>query len=224
MTAPPETVARAEGVLGEVVLRRRTNPAGYELIVGGVFLMDTAASSTEELLAASVLDRHDAPRRILLGGLGLGVTLGALLADARVERVDVVEIEPLLVEWLRSGLVPGADAWLRDPRVRVVIGDVRAAIRDAAPATYDGVVLDVDNGPDFLVHPQNAAVYERPALAGAAGLLAPGGMLAVWSAAPSATLPAVLGHVLGGCDEVVRTVHRMGRELTYHLYLARRSQ
>ena len=92
MDLPPETIARADGVAGEVVLRRRAaenapEPAPetvYELIVNGVFLMDTADVSTERLLADAVLDRHGAPRRVLVGGLGLGVTVHALLADIRV--------------------------------------------------------------------------------------------------------------------------------------------
>jgi len=220
----PETLARAEGVGGEVVLRRRAGAEGsvYELIVNGIFLMDTAESSTERLLADAVPDRHAAPRRVLVGGLGLGITLAALLADVRVEIVDVVEIEPLLVEWLRSGLVPGVEALLADPRVRVSVADIRDALRDATAGTYDAVLLDVDNGPGFLVREANAAVYQAPAVRNAARALAPGGVLAVWSAAPSATLATTLSRLVGRLGEVVRTVEREGRPVRYHVYLARR--
>ncbi|MGH3680585.1 MAG: hypothetical protein ACRDT2_10100, partial [Natronosporangium sp.] len=79
MTGGPETLARADGVLGEVVLRRRPGPV-YELIVNGVFLMDTTETSTEQLLAELVLAHRPAPRRVLVAGLGLGCTLAALLA------------------------------------------------------------------------------------------------------------------------------------------------
>lgn len=223
MDPSPETLARAEGVGGEVVLRRRAGAEGsvYELIVNGIFLMDTAESSTERLLADAVLDRHAAPRRVLVGGLGLGITLTALLADVRVEIVDVVEIEPLLVEWLRSGLVPGVEAVLADPRVRVSVADVRDALRDATARTYDAVILDVDNGPGFLVREANAAVYQAPAVRNAARALAPGGVLAVWSAAPSATLATTLSRFVGRFGEVVRTVEREGRPVGYHVYVAR---
>jgi spermidine synthase len=217
----PETLARGDGVLGEVVLRRRAGPV-YELIVNGVFLMDTTETSTERLLADAVLDRHDAPRRILVGGLGLGVTLAALLADVRVEHVDVVEIEPVLVDWLRSGLLPGVETVLADPRVTVIVDDIRRAVRSAASASYDAVVLDVDNGPDFLVRDDNAAVYERPALGDMARSLAAGGIFAVWSAAPSTALASSLITLIGPCEELVRSVDRGGRQLSYHLYVARR--
>jgi spermidine synthase len=230
MDLPPETIARADGVAGEVVLRRRAaenapEPAPetvYELIVNGVFLMDTADVSTERLLADAVLDRHEAPRRVLVGGLGLGVTVHALLADVRVEHVDVVEIEPVLVDWLRSGLVPGVEVVLADPRVQVVVADIGDAVRSAADGRYDAVLLDVDNGPDFLVRDANAAVYQTSALRDMARVLAPHGMLAIWSAAASPALASTLAALVGPGEEVVRTVGREGRTVTYHVYLARR--
>jgi spermidine synthase len=217
MEEGPATIARAEGVLGEVVLRRRPGPV-HELIVNGVFLMDTAETTTERLLAELVLTRHRSPRRVLVGGLGLGCTLAALLADPRPEWVEVVEIEPLLVGWLRAGLVPGAAAALADPRVRVRIADVREVL--GTGERYDAVVLDVDNGPGFLVHERNAAVYEPPALAAAGGALRPGGVLAVWSADPAPSLRAALTEQVGPTEQIVRRVERQGRPLDYYLYVS----
>jgi spermidine synthase len=178
--------------------------------------MDTAETTTERLLAELVLGRHPAPGRVLVGGLGLGYTLAALLADPRVARVDVVEIEPLLVKWLRAGLVPGADRALADPRVHLRIADVRAAL--AVTGEYDAIVLDVDNGPGFLVHDRNAAVYEAPALRAAAGALRPSGLLVIWSAEPAPALRAALATHVGPTEQVVRRVERQGRLLDYYLY------
>ena len=157
---PPMTLARGEGRLGELVLRRRgsTSPI-YELIVNGVFLMDTVETSTERLLAEAALERCRAPRDVMVGGLGLGFTVKALLADHRVEHIDVTEIEPLLVDWLRADLVPGTAAVLSDQRVRGTIGDVAGAF--AAPASYDVALLDVDNGPDFRVSELNPPAATR---------------------------------------------------------------
>lgn len=218
----PTVLARADGVLGEVVLRRRPGPV-YELILNGVFLMDTAETTTERLLAETVLARHPAPHRVLVGGLGLGCTLEALLADGRVGQLTVVEIEPLLVEWLRAGRVPGVDRLLRDPRVQVEVADVRLALQAHHPEPYDAIVLDVDNGPGFLVHQRNAAVYRRPVLAAAARALRPGGLLVVWSADPAPRLQSALAQVVGPVDQIVRRVTRQDRELEYHLYAARRA-
>ena len=223
MYEPPETLARGDGNLGELVLRRRSGtPPVYELIVNGVFLMDTAETSTERLLAEAVLQRSRDPRRVLIGGLGLGYTVGALLEDPRVERIDVVEIEPLLADWLRAGLVPGAAAVLGDERVHLAIGDVVASLATAEPASCDAVLLDVDNGPDFLVHGRNATVYEEGGLGAAARVLRPGGMLAVWSASSAESLSARMAAVVGPVEHVTRAVNRDGRPMTYHLYVAQR--
>jgi spermidine synthase len=219
----PERLARGDGVLGELALRRRVDLNGHavvELIVNGTFLMDTAQTATESLLADAVLDRHAAPRRVLLGGLGLGVTGMTLLADVRVERLVIVEIEPLLVEWLQSGVVQGAQLVVEDPRVEMRTADVIDVLRCASDRSFEAVILDVDNGPGFLAHPQNAAIYGRVALADAARLLTPGGLLAVWSGDPSPRLVETLTEVVGPCEEVMQTVIRDEREITYHIYLA----
>ena len=119
---------------------------------------------------------------MVLGGLGLGYTMHELLADSRVEKCAVVEIEPALVEWLRAGLVPDGPALLADERVTVVVADIVVALAEAREASYDLVLLDVDNGPGYLVHAANAALYEPPALTDARRVLRPGGALVVWSA------------------------------------------
>lgn len=218
----PLTLARAPGVHGEVAVRRRQDgdESVYELIVNGVFLMDTTETSTERMLADVLLDRHPAPRRVLVGGLGFGTTARTLLTDVRVEQIHVVEIEPVLVEWMRGGMIPGIDTVLADPRLRITVGNVLDEVGMAEPGSYDGILLDVDNGPGFLVHSDNAAVYERPALESARDALAGGGMLAVWSADPAPQLRDALSDVLGAYIELDKTVIRSGREVTYHLYLA----
>ena len=218
-----ETLARGDGVLGEMALRRRVESDGqavYELIVNGTFLMDTSQTSTETLLADAVLVRHPAPRRVLVGGLGLGVTATAVLADVRVEQLVIVEIEPLLVDWLRSGLVPGAQLMLEDPRVEIRTADVIDVLRRAADRSFEAVLLDVDNGPGFLVHPRNAAIYERIVMTDAAQVLTPDGVVAIWSADPWPELGRMLATVFGHCEEITQTLFRDEREITYQIYLA----
>lgn len=210
-------IARGDGVLGEIALRRRGGV--YELIVNGVFLMDTAETSTEEMLAQAVLNRHAAPSRVLVCGLGLGFTTAALLRDPRVERIDVVEIEALLVDWLLAGLVPEATAVLDDPRVDVHVTDARDALAGAG-TVYDAILLDVDNGPDFLVSDKNASLYEPPALAAAAATLTPSGLLAVWSSHRSPRLREALATVCETCAETPVEIVRDGRPVTYFLYAA----
>jgi spermidine synthase len=218
---PTEEVARAESERGEVVLLRRDTGA-LELRVNGVFVMDTVETSTEQALAEAALAVVDEPRAVLVGGLGLGFTAHAVLADPRVEKVAVVEIEDALVGWMRDGTVPHGPAFLADERLTIVVADVRAAVAEATPSSYDLVLLDVDNGPGYLVHDQNAEVYAVPFLRQLHDLLRPGGALMVWSAAPDRALGEAVEEVFGAVAPVPLGVQLQGRAEQYWLYQARR--
>lgn len=214
-------VARAEGVLGELVLRTVEDDV-LELVSNGAFLMDSGDGSTERRLATAALDGARGHRLdVVVGGLGLGLTARAVAADPRVRAVTVVEIEPALVSWVREGLVPPAAGLLDAPGVDVVVGDVAAVVPRLPEGSVDAVLLDVDNGPGFLVHPANARLYAEPFLTAVAQRLRPGGVLAVWSAAADTRLEGLLAAVVGRCDTERLVVHRSGRDLDYWLYVAR---
>lgn len=194
----------------------------HELLVGGVLLMDDRDTSTERMLVQAALDQVlGDDLAVVVGGLGLGFSLAAALADARVARVLVAEIEPALPRWLDAGLVPATAGVLADPRVEVRVADVREVLAGLPPASVDVVALDVDNGPGFLVHDRNAALYGHGELARARAPLRPGGVLAVWSSHRAPDLRATLTDVVGACEERLLRVDRAGRELEYALYLAR---
>ena len=149
-------VARAESERGELVLRERRpvdgGPTSLELRANGVFVMDTVEVSTERAMAHAALAVVDEPRAVVVGGLGLGYTMHEVLADSRVEKCAVVEIEPALVEWMRAGLVPDGPALLADERVTVVEADVARRAR---------------RGPRGVVRPGAARRRQRPGLPGA---------------------------------------------------------
>lgn len=229
-TTPTEYVeiARAESDRGEVVLRERRDPvagehitAPLELRVNGVFVMDTLETSTERELARAALAQVEDPRRVVVAGLGLGYTMHEVLADHRVEHVAVVELEPAVAQWMRDGTIPHGPGFLADSRVQLLEADIRVAVAEAAGAAYDLFLLDVDNGPDFLVHGDNAAVYEREFLAQLRGCLRPGGVLVVWSSSESAALKDELAAVFGQVTATPHDVVLQGRDEQYWLYLAR---
>lgn len=217
-------VARAESERGELVLRERraegAAPA-LELRANGVFVMDTVETSTERALATAALALVEDPRAVVVGGLGLGYTMHEVLADSRVERCAVVEIEQALVDWMRDGTIPHGPALLADERVVLVVADVAVALAEARPATYDLVLLDVDNGPGYLVHEANAALYADAFLATARAALRPGGVLVVWSAAVAPELERALAEVFGNAEARALEVTLQGREEEYWLYVAR---
>lgn len=217
-------IARAETDRGDVVLRRRTAEAAadvLELRVNGVFVMDTLETTSEIELAAHALELVAAPEAVLIGGLGLGFTLQRVLADVRVERAVVVEIEEPLIEWMRDGTVPHGPAILADARATVINADIAMAIAEAR-STYDLVLLDVDNGPGYLVHAENEAVYEDRFLRRCHDLLSPGGVLVIWSANPAPDLLVAMRAVFGAADEQAHDVLLQDRPEQYFLYLARR--
>lgn len=216
---PPQEIARAESERGEVVLRRRG--AVLELRANGVFVMDTEETTSERALATAALELSAHPAEVLVGGLGLGFTLAEVLADQRVERCTVVEIEDAVVGWMRDGTVPHGPGLLAQDRVRVIVADVAMALRESAPASYDLVLLDVDNGPGHLVHDTNAALYGVPFLAEIAPTLRPDGVLAIWSAATSTALADAVRTVFGEVEELGYDVHLDGRAERYWLYVAR---
>ncbi len=214
--APTEVVARARTERGEVVVRRRAGDV-LELRVNGVFVMDTAETGTERLLARATLAQVAHPRRVLVGGLGLGFTVSELLTDERVEQVSVAEIEPAVVEWMRAGVLPGGQL-LGDPRVQVRVGDVRAEVARAPAQGYDVVLLDVDNGPDFLVYDANAEVYGERFLTECRRVLDDHGALTVWSSTRSEVLAGALRRVFGTVEARPLAVDLQGRDEQYWLF------
>lgn len=215
-------IARAETPRGEVVLRERraeNTPTILELRVNGVFVMDTLETATERALARAALALVDRPARVLVGGLGLGFTMHEVLADSRVEACTVVEIEQAVVDWMRDGTVEHGPKMLADERVSVVVADVAVALAEAGEAAYDLVLLDVDNGPDHLVHDANEALYKQPFLEAARRTTA--GALAIWSAAEAPQLRAAMESVFGNAVAEPYDVRLGDRDERYWLYLSR---
>jgi len=218
-------VARGESERGEVLLRRRIEDHAadaLELRVNGVFVMDTRETGTEMELAAAALDLVEDPRDVVVAGLGLGFTTQRVLADKRVERVVVVEIEDALIGWMRDGTIPHGPALLADKRLHIVAADVVMAVAEAS-STYDLVLLDVDNGPGQLVHGENARLYEPDFLTSTRQLLNRGGAVVVWSANPAPGLWETMKNVFGNCTEQRHGVLLQDREEEYLLYLSRRT-
>jgi spermidine synthase len=193
----------------DVVVRRRVDGA-LELRVNGVFVMDDVETTSERRLAEVVLAQG--ARDLLVGGLGLGFTVRALLEDAGVRMVLVAELHPDVV----------AASNVDDPRLEVVIGDIRALVSEQAPGLLDAVLLDVDNGPDHLVHAGNAAVYTDAFVAECARVLRPGGTLAVWSMADSPALRTTLASHFVDVEVERVPVRLQGRDEAYWILTARR--
>ena len=220
-----QTIARHTGPRGEVVLRRRlgTGVPVEELIINGVFAMDSSDRSSESLLGELVLPRDQA-RRVLVGGLGLGYTAAAISAK-KVDVIEVVEIEQCLIDWAHQGLTATLAKLASDPRVRLHAADVRLVLdgrSDGPVGPWDAIVVDVDNGPDFLIHDENEALYTEAGMQAAYDQLTERGMLAIWCQSVAPDLRAVLERVAPPVREHIIEVDRGVRSFRYAIYTVSR--
>lgn len=203
---------------GELALRRAAD-GQYEIISNGVFLMDTRDGRSERLLVDAALSRlARTPGHVLIGGLGVGFSLARAAADDRVGRVTVVERERAVIAWARRELAHVHGGATELPHVDVVEADLVEHVRVTGHA-YDAMCLDVDNGPDWTVTPGNAWLYGQDGLAAVESRLAPGGVLAVWSAARA---PAFEARLRERFDEVAVLAVPVARGEPDVVYAARK--
>lgn len=183
---PRELIDTAD-VPGGEPLRLFRRGADHMIVLERNELMNSRMSGSEEALAVMTLERlGKREARLLIGGYGMGFTLRAALAVLGDRaQVTVAELVPKIVEWAKGPMAALTNGCLDDPRVRVVFDDVGAVIAGGQGA-YDAILLDVDNGPDGLTRPGNDGLYSMRGLDAARQALRPGGILAIWSAAPDA--------------------------------------
>lgn len=196
----------------------------YEIVLeDGEQLMGSWASRSEEALATLVAERLGrAPQKILIGGLGMGFTLAAARrALPAATAIVVAELVPRIVTWAEGPLAHIVGGSLSDPRVTVALRDVHDVITETG-AAFDAILLDVDNGPDGLVHLANERLYSPWGLRAAHAALRPGGILAIWSAYPDPDFSARLRDA-GFAIEEINVVDREARpEARHTIWLARR--
>ena len=220
--------------MGVLTLRRRRKPGTetdvYEIKLGDEFLMSSAFTAAEIALADIGLSslRHDR-LDVVVGGLGLGYTAQAALADPRVGSLVVIDALPEVIEWHRTGLIPVGRELSADPRCRLVHGDFFTMATsagggldpDAPGRCFDAVLVDIDHAPDNLLHPSHAVLYTARGLRSLSAHLKPGGVFALWSNDPpepafearlAEMFGAVRSHVvsfenLSGEEEVSNTVY-----------------
>ncbi|CAN5364039.1 spermidine synthase [soil metagenome] len=154
----------------------------FMILASGMPLMTSRMHGSEQALATlgcREIPAHGA--RVLVGGLGMGFTLRVALDLLPPDGgVVVAELVPAVVEWNRGPLGPLAGHPLNDPRVRLDVRDVRETLA-ARDATFDAILLDVDNSPDAFTVRSNQSIYREAGLAAIHAALRPGGMLAMWS-------------------------------------------
>ena len=196
--------------------------ADFMIVLDRNELMNSRMSGSEEALATITCERlagRKAPH-LLIGGYGMGFTLraalGALGPDAAL---TVVELVPAILDWARGPMAELTGGCLGDPRVRLVEEDVATLIAQGT-RSYDAILLDVDNGPDGLTRKGNDRLYSREGLNAAKAALRPGGVLAIWSAAPDAAFARRLRSTGFTVEEVAIRARSNGKGPRHIIWLA----
>lgn len=112
-----------------------------------IVMSDTAQPSPDEytmtLAAALPLASLHEPDNVAVIGFGSGMTVHTFLGSDRVGRLDVVEIEPFMVEAAQNFGARVSRAY-SDPRAHVVIDDAKAFLAGAS-RKYDIIVSEPSN-------------------------------------------------------------------------------
>ena len=195
--------------------------AEYSIRIGHHELMNNREHGSEDALADLVCQRLHGDVRVLVGGLGMGYTLIAVLKNvSRKSEVVVSELVPAVVRWHRGVLAHVSQGALDDPRVTIREADVAHVISEERNG-FDAILLDVDNGPAGLTSKTNDRLYGMNGLRSAYAALRPKGILAVWAADPDPRFTKRLQQVGFTAEEIrVRGHGRKGQR--YLIWLATR--
>lgn len=214
----------AAAVPGGVELKLYKRGNDFMIVLDRNELMSSRMSGSEKALAVMTLERLNgrAAPHLLIGGYGMGFTLRAALAALSADaRITLAELVPEIIEWARGPMAELADGCLDDPRVHLVQEDVAVLIAEGR-GSYDAILLDVDNGPDGLTSPMNDKLYSHRGLALAMSALKPGGILAVWSAAPDTQFARRLADAGFAVEEVGVKARDNGKGPRHVIWFARK--
>lgn len=186
MAKPWKTIASIDTHEGILELRQR-DASDFLITVGGLVLMNSMANRSEVVLGqlgCQQLKNHPRPR-VLVGGLGMGCTLRAVLDSLPASaEVVVAELNPVVLDWCRGPLSALTDSAVSDQRVRVEVGDVAHLVaktaRQGGAENFDAVIFDLYKGPHYHTDKIKDPLYGSRAIENVRTVLNPGGTFAVW--------------------------------------------
>jgi len=218
---PRELIGTAQ-IPGGDELRLFRRGADFMIVLDRNELMNSRMSGSEEALATMTAERlvRVAAPKLLVGGYGMGFTLRAALRSLGPKAaITVAELVPEILEWARGPMRDLTAGCLDDRRVRIIEGDVAASIAQGK-GSYDAILLDVDNGPDGLTRAGNDGLYSPSGLAAAKSALRPGGVLAIWSAAPDPAFARTLARAGFAVEEVAVRARSNGKGPRHVIWFA----
>ncbi|HVS13237.1 MAG TPA: fused MFS/spermidine synthase [Thermoanaerobaculia bacterium] len=181
---PNEMRAHFQGVDGDLIWERDGRESSVALVAGSggyAFLVNgksdgnargDAPTQVMSGLVAGLL--HPDPRLALVIGLGTGSSSGWLAAVPGVERVDTVELEPVIVDVARACEAVNHGA-LANPAVRLLFGDGREWLL-TTDQRYDVIFSEPSNPYRAGV----ASLFSLEFYRAAAARMSPDGIFAQW--------------------------------------------
>ncbi len=196
----------------------------YCIRVNGQQLMHSSVSASEIKLGELGCARHtrlNNGTRVLIGGLGLGFTLKAVLENVGGNAsVQVAELFPEIVAWNRTHLAGLNGKLLGDRRVKVLEEDVRRILARAVRQPFDVIVLDIDNGTTAMVKTENNELYSERGMQLIFQALKPGGRAAIWSACPDVAIERRLTKAGFKVESVPAKLYETAKRFAYMIYVA----
>lgn len=184
MAQPWKVLDKVTAPDGVLELRQR-GERDFLITFNSLVLMNSSLNRSEVALgelACAHLKGEQAPS-VLVGGLGMAITLRAVLDTLPDSaRVLVAELNPVILDWCRGPLAPLTASAASDPRVAFEIADVAEVIRKRAlhRARLDAIVLDLYTGPHAKTDRIGDPLYGSCAIEMTKAALKPGGVFAVW--------------------------------------------
>lgn len=214
---PLELLARVPVPGGNEELTLYRHDKDYSIRIDYAELMNSRMHGSEDALSefgCRHLADHPAPR-VLIGGMGMGFTAAAALkALPPTGTLVIAELVPGVISWNQEIIGHLAGHPLKDPRVTVREADVRLVMEEEARA-FDAILLDVDNGPNYLCCKGNQHLYTREGLKTIYTALRPKGVLAIWSAGRDREFSHKLGRAGFSVEEI--DVRARGRSGGHHM-------
>ena len=151
-----------------------TEAFGRVLVLDGVIqATDYDEFSYQEMLVHLPLQALAAPpRRVLVVGGGDGGVLRELTRYASLEEIHIAELDGMVIETAKK-FMPKMAVGFADPRVHVHVGDGLAFVAQAAPDSFDAIIVDSSDpvGPAEVL-------FQRPFFESMRRAIRPGGVIA----------------------------------------------
>lgn len=189
MAIPWEVLDRFETDDEGVLELRKRGKGDFLITVGAQILMNSKAQRSEMALGklgcAKVKSRPNP--RVLVGGLGMAITLRAVLDELpETAEVVVAELNPRIHQWCLGPLAELTDGAAADPRVKVEIGDVAELVKKSGQASFDAIIYDLYRGPGPQTDRRNDPLYGSRAIEQCRVALKKDGVFAIWGENPDA--------------------------------------